>query len=99
MIKKQTPFYPAIIKMAVVAFFGLALMACAPAAAPADDTNASAESVVQPLAGPAQTDLSVLAEGVVVPVESSDLSFQIAGVVSEVLVGVASPESSSIHLE
>ncbi len=76
MIKKQTPFL-------LVALLGLALMACTPSTEPAAD---SSESVIQPLAAVAQTDLSVLAEGVVVPVESSNLSFQTAGVVAEVMV-------------
>ena len=83
MLKKQTPFFFAIFKMAAIAFFGLALMACTPSVAPAEDAG---DSVIEQLAAPAQTDLSVLAEGVVVPVESSNLAFQTAGVVAEVLV-------------
>ena len=62
---------------------GLGLIACTPTAAPVEE---SAAWVIETLAGSAQSDLSVLAEGVVVPVESSNLSFQSGGVVSEIMV-------------
>lgn len=57
-------------------------MACTPTAAPAGDGQAE----IQTLSLTSQSELSVLAEGVVVPVDSSNLSFQTSGVVMAVNV-------------
>ena len=72
--------------LVMISLLGLGLFACTPSTQQLEEP-AILEDGIQALAGPQQADeLSVLAEGVVVPVASNNLSFQISGVASEVLV-------------
>ncbi|MFT7586799.1 MAG: HlyD family secretion protein [Cellvibrionaceae bacterium] len=78
MLKKST------YTLIFISLLGMGLIACTPSTQQA--TEANLDEGIQALAVPSQDELSVLAEGVVVPVASSDISFQISGVASEVLV-------------
>lgn len=80
MLKKSTYTF------LMISLLGIGLFACTPSTQQAAEP-AVLENGVQALAAPAQTDeLSVLAEGVVVPTASNNLSFQISGVATEVLI-------------
>lgn len=80
MLKKSTYTF------IVIALLGLTLFACAPSTQQLEEP-ALLNDGIQALAAPEQADeLSVLAEGVVVPVESNNLAFQIGGIASEILV-------------
>ncbi|MEM8858512.1 MAG: biotin/lipoyl-binding protein [Chloroflexota bacterium] len=69
----------------ILAFSALVLIACTPSTEVVEDA-ASETNVVETLAGASQNDLSVLAEGVVSPVDFNNLAFQTGGIVSDVMV-------------